>query len=69
MSAGRDATKRVRRTTATSCPKCQSPIVLRRLRLPDIDSSGFESYFFKCNVCSAWLVGVVDPCDERLLMT
>jgi hypothetical protein len=65
MSAGRDATKRARHTTAASCPKCRSPIVLWRLPLPDIDSSGFESYFFKCNECGAGLVGIVDPCDEE----
>jgi hypothetical protein len=66
MSARRNAKKRARHTTAASCPKCQSPIVLWQVRPPGVDSSGFEGYFFKCNECGAWLVGVVDPYDKEL---
>jgi DNA-directed RNA polymerase subunit M/transcription elongation factor TFIIS len=67
MSAGRDAKKQAKHTTAASCPKCQSPIVLWQVQLPDIDSSGVESYFFKCGECGAWLVGIVDPYDKDSL--
>jgi DNA-directed RNA polymerase subunit M/transcription elongation factor TFIIS len=68
MSARRDAKNDAAQRTAASCPKCQSPVVLWRLSHPHIDSSGFESYFFKCNECGAWLVGIVDPYDEELLV-
>jgi hypothetical protein len=57
------------RTTAAACPKCGARIVIRRVLDPNIDSSGFENYFLKCNQCSVWLIGIIDPYDEALLLT
>ena len=51
-----------------SCPKCQARLVFCRVSNPHIDSGGFESYFLECSECGAWLVGIIDPCDEALLL-
>lgn len=57
------------RSTAASCPKCGTRIVLHRMLDPHIDSCGFENYFLKCNQCGVWLIGIIDPYDETLLLT
>lgn len=36
---------------------------------PLIDSCGFESYSFACHECAAPLGGIVDPCDDTLLLS
>jgi uncharacterized Zn finger protein len=54
---------------AASCPKCGADVVLHRVLNPRIDSSGFENYFLKCSQCGVWLIGVIDPYDETLLLT
>jgi uncharacterized Zn finger protein len=56
-------------TTEASCPKCGARAMIHRLSDPNIDSCGFENYFLKCNDCGAWLVGIIDPYDETLLLT
>ena len=33
-----------------------------------IDSCGFESYRLRCNECGIGLAGMIDPCDETLLL-
>jgi DNA-directed RNA polymerase subunit RPC12/RpoP len=52
-----------------ACPKCAARLTLNRDLLPLIDSAGFENYSFKCEQCGAELVGVIDPFDDRLLVS
>jgi hypothetical protein len=40
-----------------------------RSRTPRIDSSGFESYTLECKECGTRLAGIVDPCDEKLMLS
>jgi hypothetical protein len=40
-----------------------------RSRTPRIDSSGFESYSLECKECRARLAGIIDPYDEKLLLS
>jgi hypothetical protein len=69
MAAGSgSANLEAERTTAAACPKCGVRVVVHRILIPDIDSSGFENYFLKCG-CGAWLIGIIDPYDEALLLT
>jgi hypothetical protein len=65
----RSASVEAERTTAAACPKCGVRVIVHRILNPNIDSSGFENYFLKCNQCSVWLIGIIDPCDEVLLLT
>ena len=37
--------------------------------MPHIDECGFESYSLKCRVCGSALVGIVDPADNKILLT
>ena len=70
MAVGSDlSSEEAERTTAASCPKCRADVVLHRVLNPQIDSSGFENYFLKCNECGVWLIGIIDPYDEALLLT
>ena len=70
MAAGSaSSSKEAERATAASCPKCGTEVVLHRVLKPQIDSSGFENYFLKCNQCGVWLIGIIDPYDEALLVT
>ena len=57
------------RWTVASCPKCGTRIVMHRMLDPRIDSFGFENYFLKCDQCGVWLIGIIDPYDEALLLT
>jgi uncharacterized Zn finger protein len=57
------------RTTSAACPKCGVRVVVHRILNPHTDSSGLENYFLKCDQCSAWLIGIIDPYDETLLLT
>jgi hypothetical protein len=66
----------VRRTThaydttiAEACPKCRVSLKLLRSSIPQIDSCGFESYFFQCESCKSSLAGVIDPMNEELLVS
>jgi hypothetical protein len=69
MAAGSGSTSEGAERTAASCPKCGTRLVLHRMLNPRIDSSGFENYFLKCDQCGAWLIGIIDPYDETLLLT
>jgi hypothetical protein len=70
MAAGSgSASVEAERTTAAACPRCGVRVVVHRILNPNIDSSGFENHFLKCNQCSAWLIGIIDPYDEALLLT
>ena len=52
-----------------ACPKCDIPLRFYRSDRPHIDECGFESYSLKCRGCGSTLVGIVDPIDDRLLLT
>ena len=52
-----------------SCPKCKVNLKLFRSSIPQIDSSGFESYSFQCEACKSSLAGIIDPLDEELLVS
>jgi len=66
---GHSASVEAERTVGAACPKCGVRVVVHRILNPNIDSSGFENYFLKCNQCSVWLIGIIDPFDEILLLT
>ena len=52
-----------------ACPRCGAELIFRRSPRPLIDSCGFESYSFACGECAAALGGIVDPCDDTLLLS
>ena len=51
------------------CPKCGTRITCFGNRTAQIDSCGFETYNFQCEKCGARLDGIIDPFDEKLLVT
>jgi hypothetical protein len=56
-------------TIAEACPKCRVSLKLLRSSVPQIDSCGFESYFFQCESCKSSLAGIIDPMNEELLVS
>jgi len=52
-----------------ACPKCSASLKFYRSDKPHIDECGFESYSLNCGACGSTLVGIVDPVDDRLLLT
>jgi uncharacterized protein with PIN domain len=52
-----------------ACPKCNASIEFYRSERPHIDECGFESYSFKCRACGSMLGGIIDPADDKLLLT
>ena len=56
-------------TIAEACPKCRVSLKLLRSSVPQIDSCGFESYFFQCESCKSSLAGIIDPMSEELLVS
>jgi hypothetical protein len=52
-----------------ACPICDAPLTFFRTRLPHIDECGFESYRLECQECGTPLAGIVDPADEKLLLS
>ena len=51
------------------CPECKAHSVFRRATFPQFDSSGFEIYSFQCQGCGASIVGIIDPFDDKLLLS
>jgi hypothetical protein len=51
------------------CPRCDAALIFLRSAKPHFDSCGFESYSLECKECGAELAGIVDPCDDALLLT
>ena len=56
-------------TIAAACPKCRVSLKLLRSSIAQIDSCGFESYSFQCELCKSSLAGIIDPMDEELLVS
>jgi hypothetical protein len=52
-----------------ACPRCRTALTFRRSATPLIDACGFESYHLACNQCGAVLGGVIDPADDKLLLS
>jgi DNA-directed RNA polymerase subunit RPC12/RpoP len=51
------------------CPKCSARLPFQRSSVVVMDSCGFESYSLECDQCGAQLVGVIDPIDDKLLLS
>jgi hypothetical protein len=62
-------TSNVSRSEKIVCPQCDASIKLYRSDKPHIDECGFESYTLKCGVCRSAFVGIIDPADDKLLVT
>jgi hypothetical protein len=62
-------TSSVSKSEKVACPKCQAWIRFYRSEMPHIDECGFESYSLKCRVCGSALVGIIDPADDKILLT
>jgi hypothetical protein len=62
-------TSNVSKLEKVACPKCSVSIKFYRSEKPHIDECGFESYSLKCGACGSTLVGIIDPVDNRLLLT
>ena len=56
-------------TQIVTCPKCNAGFEFRRSIRPHIDECGFESYDLECLNCSASLHGIIDPGDDKLLLS
>ena len=56
-------------TQIVTCPKCSAEFEFRRSIRPHIDECGFESYELTCVTCSALLHGIIDPSDDKLLLS
>src|SRR5262249_4001642 len=52
-----------------ACPKCDAEFEFSRSIRPHIDECGFESYDLHCVTCSAPLHGIIDPADDKLLLS
>jgi RNase P subunit RPR2 len=52
-----------------ACPNCAAALMIQRSDRAQIDECGFESYSLQCRACGSALVGIVDPLDDRLLLT
>jgi hypothetical protein len=52
-----------------ACPKCHAKFRFYRSASPHIDESGFESYRIECVGCEALLIGIIDPADNKLLLS
>ena len=50
-----------------ACPNCDANFKFSVY--PHIDECGFESYSLKCSACGSVLVGIIDPADDKLLLT
>jgi len=48
--------------------KCNAHLILPDCAVA-IDSSGFESFGLDCKHCGAPLAGIMDPADDKLLLT
>jgi hypothetical protein len=51
------------------CPHCRLKFKFFRSTSPHIGACGFESYSFECERCDASLRGIVDPADDKLLLS
>ena len=52
-----------------ACPKCNAQFTFYRSAAPHIDHCGFESYRLECVQCDTALAGIVDPSDNKILLS
>jgi hypothetical protein len=52
-----------------ACPQCNAQFVFYRSGAAHIDAWGFESYQLECAQCGTLLSGIVDPADDKLLLS
>jgi len=52
-----------------ACPKCHAEFVFYRSSAAHIDDYGFESYQLECPQCGTPLSGIIDPADDKLLLS
>jgi len=64
-----DSTDAAESPQVVNCPNCGARLMVRRDRTPFIGSCGFESYSLECQECAVPLGGIVDPCDDTLLLS
>jgi hypothetical protein len=62
-------TSNLSKSEKVACPKCDAELKFYRSDRPHIDECGFESYSLKCRACGSVLVGIIDPADDKLLLT
>jgi DNA-directed RNA polymerase subunit RPC12/RpoP len=62
-------TSNLSKSEKVACPKCDASLTFYRSGDPHFDEAGFESYSFKCSACGSMLVGIIDPADDKLLLT
>jgi hypothetical protein len=62
-------TLNVLKSDKIACPKCDPTFKFYRCERPFIDGCGFESYSVRCGGCGLTFVGIVDPRDDKLLLT
>ena len=62
-------TSNLSKAEKVACPKCDAELKFYRSDKPHIDECGFESYSFKCSACGSTLAGIIDPADDKLLLT
>jgi len=58
----------MRHSYCVKCPRCDALQIIFS-RTPFIDSCGFEKYSIECKQCRASLVAIIDPADDKLLLT
>jgi hypothetical protein len=54
---------------SVACPKCDTQFTFYRSSTPHFDECGFELYQLNCGKCETPLVGIVDPADNKLLLS
>jgi ribosomal protein S27AE len=62
-------TSRALASKKAACPRCTASLTVFGSEPPYIDECGFESYRLKCGACGSALVGIIDPTDDKLLVT
>jgi len=62
-------TFRAAKSEKVACPGCSASLVIHRSNNPQIDECGFESYSLTCRACGSALACIVDPLDDKLLLT
>ncbi len=66
---GGDEPTKVASAQLIACPTCSARFTFYRSHAPHIDSCGFESYSLECKECGARLTGIIDPNNEKLLLS
>jgi hypothetical protein len=62
-------TSKISKSEKFACPKCDASLKFYRSDKPHIDECGFQSYSLRCRACGSMLVGIIDPADDKLLLT